>query len=269
MPSPDASPSVSVQDLKKVFRVGGQSVEAIRGVTFEVPRGESLAIVGESGSGKTTLARILMGLERPTSGTVKLGGEDLPNGRLNGRRRRRWAERVQMVFQDCYASLDPRQTARGCVAEALAVHHKAPRSELAPRAAELLGRVGLHLDALPNSLSGGQRQRVAIARALAVAPDVLILDEAVAALDVSVQGQVLNLLADIRDETPDLTLLFITHDLAVVRQVSDRVLVMERGLVVESGTTDDILDRPTHPYTKRLRESVPDVGWKPTATTQV
>jgi peptide/nickel transport system ATP-binding protein len=255
--------AVSVSGLRKTFTAGGESVEAIRDVSFEVPQGQSLAIVGESGSGKTTLARILMGLERPTEGTVRLGEATLPAKRMSGRERRRWANRAQMVFQDCYASLDPRQTARACVAEALAVHGRGSRSELGALATDLLARVGLHVDALPNALSGGQRQRVAIARALAVAPDVLILDEAVAALDVSVQGQVLNLLADIRDESPELTLLFITHDLAVVRQISDQVLVMERGSIVESGTTDEVLDRPQHPYTQRLRASVPDVGWKP------
>jgi peptide/nickel transport system ATP-binding protein len=260
---PDATSAVSVTDLRKVFKVGGQPVEALHAVSFEAAHGESLAIVGESGSGKTTLARIVMALERPTEGTVRLNGIALPAGRINGRDRRRWANRVQMVFQDCYASLDPRQSARGCVAEALAVHHNLPRNQIAATATELLARVGLHVDALPSSLSGGQRQRVAIARALAVAPDVLILDEAVAALDVSVQGQVLNLLADIREESPNLTLLFITHDLAVVRQISDRVLVMERGRIVESGTTEDVLDRPCHPYTQRLRAAVPDVGWKP------
>jgi ABC-type glutathione transport system ATPase component len=265
MSSSETVTAVGVQDLKKVFRVGGQEVEAIRGISFEAGRGESLAIVGESGSGKTTLARILMGLETLSEGKVTLGGVELPSRGPKGRERRRWAKRAQMVFQDCYASLDPRQTARDCVAEALTVHAKVPRGEVPQQATELLGRVGLHIDALPNSLSGGQRQRVAIARALAVAPEVLILDEAVAALDVSVQGQVLNLLADIRDESPDLTLLFITHDLAVVRQISDRVIVMERGCIVESGLTADVLDHPTHPYTQRLRASVPDVGWKPVA----
>jgi len=255
--------AISVTDLRKVFRVGDRTVEAVRGVSFEVARGESLAVVGESGSGKTTLARILMGLERSTEGTVRLGDAELPDRRLNGRERRRWAKRVQMVFQDCYASLDPRQTARGCVAEALALHQHVPRADIADEAGALLERVGLHVDALPRALSGGQRQRVAIARALAVAPDVLILDEAVAALDVSVQGQVLNLLADIREQSPDLTVLFITHDLAVVRQVADRVIVMERGLIVERGTTEDVLDRPQHPYTQRLRASVPDAGWTP------
>jgi len=253
--------AAAVTDLRKVFKVSGQEVTAVAGISFKLARGESLAVVGESGSGKTTLARILMALDRPTSGTVELGGMRLPRGRMRSRARRRWAGHVQMVFQDCYSSLDPRQTARQCVAEALSLHAHVARGERTARAIELLERVGLHIDALPRDLSGGQRQRVAIARALAVAPRVLILDEAVAALDVSVQGQVLNVLADIRDETPNLSLLFITHDLAVVRQIADRVLVMERGTVVEEGRVDDVLDRPAHPYTQRLRASVPDAGW--------
>ncbi|GIF36623.1 ABC transporter ATP-binding protein [Actinoplanes xinjiangensis] len=229
---------LDVRDLRKEYR----GAIAVDGVSFAVPAGGSLAVVGESGSGKTTCARIVTGLEKATSGTVTLHGS------------------VQMVFQDPYQSLDRRQTVRGCLAEVLA-HHGRDRSRLG----ELLDLVGLDRrlgDALPRQLSGGQRQRVAIARALAAEPQLLVLDEAVAALDVSIQAQILNLLVDARAAT-GVAYLFITHDLSVVRHVCTDVVVMSRGRVVESGPVERVLHEPEHGYTRRLVASVPRPGWVP------
>jgi oligopeptide transport system ATP-binding protein len=230
---------LEVRDLRKEYR----GVTAVDGVSFTVPEGGSLAVVGESGSGKTTCARIVTGLEKATSGTVTLHGS------------------VQMVFQDPYQSLDRRQTVRSCLAEVL-THHRKDRS----RIGELLDLVGLDRrlgDALPRHLSGGQRQRVAIARALAAEPRLLVLDEAVAALDVSIQAQILNLLVDARART-GVSYLFITHDLSVVRHVCEEVVVMSRGRVVESGPVERVLTEPGHEYTRRLVASVPRPGWVPT-----
>jgi oligopeptide transport system ATP-binding protein len=230
---------LEVRDLRKEYR----GVTAVGGVSFTVPEGGSLAVVGESGSGKTTCARIVTGLEKATSGTVTLHGS------------------VQMVFQDPYQSLDRRQTVRSCLAEVL-THHRKDRS----RIGELLDLVGLDRrlgDALPRHLSGGQRQRVAIARALAAEPRLLVLDEAVAALDVSIQAQILNLLVDARART-GVSYLFITHDLSVVRHVCEEVVVMSRGRVVESGPVERVMTAPGHEYTRRLVASVPRPGWVPT-----
>jgi oligopeptide transport system ATP-binding protein len=230
---------LEVRDLRKEYR----GVTAVGGVSFTVPEGGSLAVVGESGSGKTTCARIVTGLEKATSGTVTLHGS------------------VQMVFQDPYQSLDRRQTVRSCLAEVL-THHRKDRS----RIGELLDLVGLDRrlgDALPRHLSGGQRQRVAIARALAAEPRLLVLDEAVAALDVSIQAQILNLLVDARART-GVSYLFISHDLSVVRHVCEEVVVMSRGRVVESGPVERVMTAPGHEYTRRLVASVPRPGWVPT-----
>jgi ABC-type glutathione transport system ATPase component len=196
--------SARVCDLRRVYgHRGAENVVVVDGVSFDVRRGESVAIVGESGSGKTTITRILMGLVLPTSGAVEIEGTSLGTARMSAWKRRQWAKLVQMVFQDCYASLDPRQGIHHCVEEALALHQDIPRPELAHRAVMLLEQGGIYSDTLPRCLPGGQRQRVAIARALAVSPRVPILDEAVAPLDASIQGQVLNLLAEIRDASPD------------------------------------------------------------------
>ncbi|GIF19949.1 peptide/nickel transport system ATP-binding protein [Actinoplanes tereljensis] len=247
---------LEVTDLRKVFR--GDFV-AVDGVSFAVPVGGSLAIVGESGSGKTTCARIVAGLERATSGTIQLDGLDVKSDR------RARARVVQMVFQDPYQSLDRRQTVSACLDEVLAFHTGLGRAERRSRIGELLELVGLdqrHAGVLPRQLSGGQRQRVAIARALAPSPRLLILDEAVAALDVSIQAQILNLLVDARAAT-GVGYLFITHDLSVVRHVCDEVIVMRRGRVVESGAVEKVLDAPTADYTKKLVGSIPRPGWVP------
>jgi ABC-type glutathione transport system ATPase component len=238
---------------------------AVDDVSFSVPAGESLAIVGESGSGKTTIARMIVGLERPTSGTITACGHDRSRPARSTRDRRRRGGEVQIVFQDPYTSLDPRQSAADAIDEVLRLHHGWPAARRAERVAELISLVGLDErqgSSLPRALSGGQRQRVAIARALAASPRVLVLDESVAALDVSIQAQVLNLLADIRDST-GVSYILISHDLAVVRQLAEHAIVLWRGRVVERGATASVLDDPQHEYTRRLRASVPRPGWKP------
>ncbi|MEU2507145.1 ATP-binding cassette domain-containing protein [Streptomyces sp. NPDC007863] len=240
------------------------SVHAVDDVSFVLPEGGSLGIVGESGSGKTTTARIVVGLERADAGDVRIRGRARDGGRGRARRLAR-AREVQMVFQDPYLSLDPRTGVEQVLRETLGLHF--PGTDHDRRVRELLDQVGLGTraaDARPRQLSGGQRQRVAIARALAVEPAVLVLDEAVAALDVSVQAQILNLLADIREQTR-IGYLFITHDLGVVRCVTDDVIVMRRGRVVEAGRTAEVLADPRHPYTRLLLDSVPRPGWDPAA----
>jgi oligopeptide transport system ATP-binding protein len=260
-------PVAEVVGLRKVYRnrrTHGELV-AVDDVTFAIAQGESLAIVGESGSGKTTIARMMIGLEHPTSGTIRLCGHEYGTGRMRTSERRRRGRELQIVFQDPYTSLDPQQRVGACIAEVVHQHFGSDRATSGARVAELLDQVGLqaeHARVRPHDLSGGQRQRVAIARALAAQPRLLILDEAVAALDVSVQAQVLNLLADIR-EASGISYLFISHDLAVVRQVSDRALVMHHGAVVEAGSTAEILDHPGDAYTQRLRAAVPRHGWTP------
>ena len=254
-------PVLEVSGLRKEF---GDLV-AVDRVSFTVPGARSLAIVGESGSGKTTIARMIVGLERPTAGTITTCGRDRSSPARSARERRRRGSEVQIVFQDPYTSLDPRQTAEATIDEVLRLHHGWPKERRRARIDELAGLVGLderQVRALPRALSGGQRQRVAIARALAAEPRLLILDESVAALDVSIQAQVLNLLADIRDAT-SVSFVLISHDLAVVRQLTDDAIVLHRGVVVEQGPTGQLLDSPQHEYTKRLRASVPRPGWKP------
>jgi ABC-type glutathione transport system ATPase component len=261
MPEANGSAVLEATGLRKEF---GELV-AVDDVSFRLLPGRSLAIVGESGSGKTTIARMIVGLERPTSGAITACGHDRSKPPRSTAERRRRGREVQIVFQDPYTSLDPRQSAEDTIDEVLRLHHGWPAGRRRARTAELADLVGLDTrqsKALPRSLSGGQRQRVAIARALAAEPAVLILDESVAALDVSIQAQVLNLLADIRDQT-GVSYLLISHDLAVVRQLTDEALVLHRGTVVERGPTARVLDNPQHPSTQRLRASVPRPGWKP------
>jgi ABC-type glutathione transport system ATPase component len=260
-PAANGTAALEVAGLRKEF---GPLV-AVEDVSFAIPEAGSLAIVGESGSGKTTIARMIVGLERPTKGTITACGHDRSRPARSARDRRRRGREVQIVFQDPYTSLDPRQSAEATIDEVLRLHHGWPADRRRTRIAELIDLVGLDARqsrALPRALSGGQRQRVAIARALAAEPRVLILDESVAALDVSIQAQVLNLLADIRDETR-VSYILISHDLAVVRQLTDEAIVLHRGTVVERGPTARVLDDPQDPYTQRLRASVPRPGWKP------
>ena len=262
-------PVLEVSGLRKVF--GGQV--AVDDVSFTVVPGGSLGVVGESGSGKTTTARIIVGLEHADGGSVRIDGRDRrdrrdrrDSGRIRGRTERlARARQVQMVFQDPFLSLDPRIPVGAALTEILRLHH--PDADHPSRVAELLDQVGLgarEASALPRGLSGGQRQRVAIAKALAVSPRVLVLDEAVAALDVSVQAQILNLLADLRAEL-GIAYVFITHDLGVVRCVTDEVVVMRHGAIVERGATEAVLASPSHSYTRLLLESVPGPGWDPQA----
>ncbi|MFJ5293206.1 ABC transporter ATP-binding protein [Streptomyces sp. NPDC088348] len=269
-PDRAAAEAVSVHGLGKVFRVpdgsGGQTRHtAVADVDFTVPAGGSLGIVGESGSGKTTIARMLVGLERPTSGTITVLGRDRSRPGRGAAERRRRAREAQIVFQDPYTSLDPTQSVRSAVEEVLRHQTDLTEPQRAIRVHELMDQVGLtarQSDSIPKELSGGQRQRTAIARALAAEPRVLILDEAVSALDVSIQAQILNLLADIRAET-GLAYLLISHDLAVVRQLCDTALVLRRGRVVEQGSCAQVLDSPADDYTRTLRAAVPTPGWRP------
>ncbi|GAA2136386.1 hypothetical protein GCM10009760_15870 [Kitasatospora kazusensis] len=220
--------------------------------------------MGESGSGKTTIARMLVGLECPTSGSITVLGRDRSRPARGSSERGSRAKELQIVFQDPYTSLDPQQSVRSAVDEVLRHHGGRTAPERAARLDELVDQVGLTMRqalARPRDLSGGQRQRVAIARALAAGPRVLVLDEAVSALDVSIQAQILNLLADIRAET-GIAYLLISHDLAVVRQLCDTVLVLRRGRVVEQGDCARVLDDPAEAYTRALRAAVPVQGWR-------
>ncbi|MFF4530981.1 ABC transporter ATP-binding protein [Streptomyces sp. NPDC001407] len=231
-----------------------QPVAAVRGVSLRVRRGETLGLVGESGSGKSTTARVLAGLQRPTTGSVRFDGRDIGRASVDTALRRELSRDVQLVFQDPYASLNPRRTVEEIVTLPLRVHTTLDAAARRERAAELLGQVGLdaaHLSRYPHEFSGGQRQRIGIARALAPRPRLIIADEPVSALDVSVQAQVLNLLMDLRDEL-GLSLLFVSHDLAVVRHFCDRVAVMRAGSVVESGPRDEVFDDPKADYTREL-----------------
>ncbi|HWB88466.1 MAG TPA: oligopeptide/dipeptide ABC transporter ATP-binding protein [Acidimicrobiia bacterium] len=254
-----SEPILRARDLVKTYPVRGtrQTLTAVAGVSLDLHRGETLGIVGESGCGKSTLARLLVRLEQPSSGSVELEGEDITA--LGGQRLRELRRRVQMVFQDPYASLNPRQTVGRTLSEVIEVHRLRQRSEWPSRVAELLEMVRLRpafASRYPHQLSGGQRQRVGIARALAVQPEVLILDEPVSALDVSVQSGIMNLLAQLRDEL-DVAYVFISHDLGMVRHISDRIAVMYLGRVVETGSWEPVSDRPLHPYTLALQEAVP------------
>ena len=232
-------------------------VQALDGVSFELHAGQSLGIVGESGSGKSTLARLVMALESPTSGSVLLEGADLHA--LSPSALRAARAKLQMVFQDPYGSLDPRRTVLQTVSEPLAVLHGASRAEQRERAGEALAAVGLRpqdLGKYPHEFSGGQRQRIAIARALITRPKLIVADEPVSALDVSVQAQVLNLMQDLQDRF-GVTYLFISHDLAVVDLVCDEVIVLWQGRIVEQGSPDRLFTDPQHPYTQRLLAAVP------------
>ncbi len=251
---------ISIQGVSKTFKSGGAEVPALKDVSMAFDRGESVGLVGESGSGKTTLGRCLVGLETPTSGSIEIDGIDASNyQKLSSPDRMQLRRTVQVVFQDPYSSLNPRHTVERTLHEALRIHQDARGSGSSGMVEALLDQVGLpaaYATRKPASLSGGERQRVAIARALAVRPDFLVCDEPVSALDVSVQAQILNLFKSLREEL-GIGYLFITHDLAVVRQVVERAYVLLEGEVVEEGPIDDLFDNAQHPYTKRLIDSVP------------
>ncbi len=234
-------------------------VQALKGVSLGIQAGRSMGIVGESGSGKSTLARLAIALERPTTGTVRFEGRDL--NALSASELRLARRDFQMVFQDPYGSLDPRRPVWRTVTEPLSAVRRSSRAQQRERAAAALQSVGLRTDALdkyPHEFSGGQRQRIAIARAIVTRPKLIVADEAVSALDVSVQAQVLNLMADLRDEK-GVTFLFISHDLAVVSHLCSDVAVMKDGLIVEHGPVTQVLREPRHAYTRTLLESVPEM----------
>jgi ABC-type oligopeptide transport system ATPase subunit len=261
-----AEPLMEVRDLEKHFpitrgivfarRTGG--VKAVDGVSFDVVKGETLGIVGETGCGKSTTARMMMRLLEPTAGTVRFEGEDIT--RLRGGRLKAVRRELQMVFQDPYSSLNPRKTIGSIVGEPFAIHGLySDRGERRGKVKELMDRVGLnpeHYNRYPHEFSGGQRQRIGVARALALGPKLLIADEPVSALDVSIQAQVLNLLRELQREM-GLTLVLISHDLSVVRHMCDRVAVMNAGKIVELAENEALYGEPSHPYTKELLAAVP------------
>ena len=240
-----------------IFKRRLEMVRAVDGVSLSINEGEVLGVVGESGCGKSTLGRTIVQLIPPTAGTVILEGRNL--NQLRARELRRARGDFQMIFQDPYGSLNPRMSVFDTLAEAMRTHKKVPRLELRPRVAELMRKVGLlphTMKKYPHESSGGQRQRIAIARALAVEPKLIIADEPVSALDVSIQAQIINLLAQLRQEMK-LTIIFISHDLSVVKHISDRIAVMYLGKIVELGDARTVLEKPLHPYTKALISAVP------------
>jgi oligopeptide transport system ATP-binding protein len=241
-----------------VFRRTIGQVRAVDGVSLELKTGETLGVVGESGCGKSTLARVLMNLEKPTAGSVKYRGKEIFG--LRGAELRAMRRQIQLVMQDPYTSLDPRMTVGDLVGEPFEIHTEvAPKGERRKKVRDLLDVVGLnpeHINRYPHQFSGGQRQRIGIARALALRPEIIVCDEPVSALDVSIQAQVMNLLDKLQKEF-GLSYIFIAHDLSVVRHLSDRVAVMYLGKIVETGTEDQIYERPTHPYTQALLSAAP------------
>jgi len=263
---PESIPTaIEVDHLSKSFvrrrMFGGTeaAVKAVQDVTFSVRRGETLGLVGESGCGKSTLAKLLTLLEEPSGGQIRIEGRDITT--LAGQERRRLRRDVQLIMQDPYGSLDPKMTVAQLIGEPFAIHPDVvPLRQRAGRVAELMEIVGLrpeHGHRYPQQFSGGQRQRIGIARALALNPKILICDEPVSALDVSIQAQILNLLADLQEEF-NLSLVFIAHDLSVVRHLADRVAVMYLGRIVEIGSTRQIFEEPRHPYTRALLSAVPE-----------
>jgi oligopeptide/dipeptide ABC transporter ATP-binding protein len=259
-------PLVAVEDLVKYFPIGsglirqavGQ-VHAVDGISLEIGRGEALGLVGETGSGKSTVARLITRLLEPTSGRVFYDGRDITG--WSQRQLRPLRREIQMIFQDPYSSLNPRRTVGAIVGEPLRVHHLGSNGERREQVQELMRRVGLnpeHYNRYPHEFSGGQRQRIGLARALVTTPKLIVADEPVSALDVSIQAQILNLLSDLQNEF-ELTYLFIAHDLSVVRHVADRVAVMYLGKIMEISPSDELHTRPIHPYTEALLSAVPVV----------
>lgn len=249
-----------INEVRKQYkgRLLGSPINALNGVNINLQSGKTLGIVGESGCGKSTLARMIVGLEAPTSGEVSWNDEQIFDKTKNIFRKKH--SRIQLVFQDPYSSLNPRQRIVDSISEVIAVHKLREPSEIEARVIELLAEVGIAADMrhrYPHQLSGGQRQRVSIARALASEPQLLVLDEPVSALDVSVRAEVMNLLIDLREKL-GLTYIFISHDLSMIRHISDEIAVMYLGKVVEYGSWDEVLENPLHQYTKALIAAMPD-----------
>ncbi len=258
-------PLVEVTDLVKHFPIKQgllidrevDQVRAVDGVSFSVPRGQTLGLVGESGSGKSTVCRVMLQLLAPTSGSVRFEGQEIAG--LSRRQMRPLRREMQMIFQDPYASLNPRKRVGQIVGEPLKLQGVASGSDLRKQVRELLDRVGLspeHYDRYPHEFSGGQRQRIGIARAIALKPKLVVADEPVSALDVSIQAQIVNLLDDLQDEL-GLTYVFVAHDIGVVRHISDRIAVMHHGKIVEQGSADQVCEHPSDEYTKELLAAVP------------
>jgi oligopeptide transport system ATP-binding protein len=258
-------PLLEVTDLVKHFPVKRgvlvnrevDQVRAVDGISFSIPRGQTLGLVGESGSGKSTVCRVTLQLLRPTSGSVRFEGREIAGLPRRGLRPLR--RQMQMIFQDPYASLNPRKRVGQIVGSPLKLHGIASGGELRRQVQELLDRVGLspeHYDRYPHEFSGGQRQRIGIARAIALKPKLIVADEPVSALDVSIQAQIVNLLDDLQDDL-GLTYLFVAHDIGVVRHISDRIAVMHDGKIVEQGSADQVCERPSDDYTKKLLAAVP------------
>jgi oligopeptide/dipeptide ABC transporter ATP-binding protein len=253
----EPKPLLTVEDLRVHFQVGGAALKAVDGVDFELFPGETLALVGESGCGKSTLAKALVGLNPITSGRALLDGEPVTG--ISRKEMRRYRSQLQLIFQDPYASLNPRFTIAETIGEPLLLHGKATRQDVDAKVREILGQVGLDPELrlrYPHEFSGGQRQRISIARALAVEPKLLLCDEVTSALDVSIQAQILDLLRSVQQKR-GLAYLFITHDLGVVRYIAHRVAVMYVGQIVELRDTESLFESPAHPYTKALLSSIP------------
>ena len=251
------APVVEVKNLKKHFDVPGGILSAVDGVSFQIEQGETIGVVGESGCGKSTLGRTIIHLEESTDGQILFQGEDVT--RLKGHALKRYREHVQMIFQDPYSSINPRMTIEETIKEPLKLSGRYNKSQLEDAVDQLMVRTGIEERlrlSYPHELDGGRRQRACIARALALNPDFIVCDEPVSALDVSIQAQILNLLMDIQEET-GLTLMFITHDLSVVRHISHKIVVMYLGQLVETASTGDLFERPLHPYTRALLSAVP------------
>lgn len=264
---PNAKPILEVRDLKMYFPVKSSGlvrrtighVQAVDGVSFQVPKGGSLGLVGESGCGKSTTGRMVTRLYEPTGGSINFDGNEI--AKTSARRLKPLRREIQMIFQDPYTSLNPRHTVGSIVGAPLAIHNVVPKNKILPRVQELLEIVGLnpeHYNRYPHEFSGGQRQRIGIARALTLQPKLLVADEPVSALDVSIQAQVINLLQDLQREF-DISFLFVAHDLAVVRHFCPEVAVMYLGKIVEIADRETLYNRPNHPYTQALLSAVPDV----------
>ena len=258
MENKDRQPLVQVKDLCKYFQVSRTgTLKAVDGVTFDIYKGETVSLVGESGCGKSTTGRCMIRLYEPTKGQVIYDGKDIT--KLNKAERKEFCKKVQMIFQNPYASLNPRMTVKEIVGEGLR-QHGVSQKEADAKVEQLLKTVGLnkdHMSRFPHEFSGGQRQRVGIARALSVDPEFIICDEPISALDVSIQAQVINMLKELQ-ESMGLTYLFIAHDLSVVKYISDRVVVMYLGTIVETAETEELYANPVHPYTQALLSAIPE-----------